>query len=207
MTTVTTHTSADAAGLLRAIIETPGDDALRLIYADWCEENGQGARAEFIRHGVRHPAGEFVCEQDGDVGQFCGDDYGRCQTCHEMSQAGVPEALLGADRYVIRRGFVWRVRCPLALWLAHGKEISRAHPVERWELSDRRATEGRYGLEGQYVWWGRYREDVVSSLPGDVWDALEGYDSVGWGTRGKWYLSEQAANDALSAALLALARA
>lgn len=35
--------------LLRAIIDSPDDDAARLVYADWLEEHGQSERAEFIR--------------------------------------------------------------------------------------------------------------------------------------------------------------
>src|SRR5437764_761726 len=35
-------------GFLRAILEEPDDDGLRLIYADWLEERGD-PRAEFIR--------------------------------------------------------------------------------------------------------------------------------------------------------------
>lgn len=34
---------------LRAICENPDDDAPRLIYADWLDENGDADRAEFIR--------------------------------------------------------------------------------------------------------------------------------------------------------------
>jgi uncharacterized protein (TIGR02996 family) len=34
---------------LASIIESSDDDAPRLIYADWLDENGQGERAEFIR--------------------------------------------------------------------------------------------------------------------------------------------------------------
>ena len=34
---------------LRAICENPDDDAPRLIYADWLDENGDSERAEFIR--------------------------------------------------------------------------------------------------------------------------------------------------------------
>lgn len=34
---------------LQAIIETPDDDAPRLIYADWLEDHGDPSRAEFIR--------------------------------------------------------------------------------------------------------------------------------------------------------------
>ena len=37
------------AGLLAAIVADPESDVLRLVYADWLEENGQAARAKFIR--------------------------------------------------------------------------------------------------------------------------------------------------------------
>ncbi|HEY7314123.1 MAG TPA: TIGR02996 domain-containing protein [Gemmataceae bacterium] len=41
--------STHEQAFLRAIIEYPDDDASRLIYADWLEENGDAGRAEFIR--------------------------------------------------------------------------------------------------------------------------------------------------------------
>jgi len=40
---------ATSEAFLRPIIESPEDDALRLVYADWLEEHGDAARAEFIR--------------------------------------------------------------------------------------------------------------------------------------------------------------
>lgn len=40
---------AEHDGFLRAIIEAPADDSLRLVYADWLEDHGNSARAEFIR--------------------------------------------------------------------------------------------------------------------------------------------------------------
>ncbi|AMV28156.1 hypothetical protein VT84_27365 [Gemmata sp. SH-PL17] len=40
---------SDEKALLAAIWEHPHDDTVRLIYADWLQENGQPARAEFIR--------------------------------------------------------------------------------------------------------------------------------------------------------------
>ena len=39
----------DDQAFLRAICETPDDDAPRLVYADWLEEHGRPERAEFIR--------------------------------------------------------------------------------------------------------------------------------------------------------------
>ena len=38
-----------AEAFLQAILEDPADDAPRLIYADWLEENGDAGRADFIR--------------------------------------------------------------------------------------------------------------------------------------------------------------
>jgi len=33
---------------MRAIATSPDDDAVRLVFADWLEENGEPERAEFI---------------------------------------------------------------------------------------------------------------------------------------------------------------
>lgn len=41
--------------LLRAIYENPDDDTPRLVFADWLQENGDEARAEFIRVQVELP--------------------------------------------------------------------------------------------------------------------------------------------------------
>lgn len=41
--------TADEASFMDAIIASPRDDAPRLIFADWLEENGQNDRADFIR--------------------------------------------------------------------------------------------------------------------------------------------------------------
>jgi uncharacterized protein (TIGR02996 family) len=36
-------------GLLRAILERPDDDNVRMVYADWLDDHGEAERAEFIR--------------------------------------------------------------------------------------------------------------------------------------------------------------
>src|SRR4051794_488825 len=40
---------SDRDALLAAIRQAPRDDAPRLVYADWLDENGDSDRAEFIR--------------------------------------------------------------------------------------------------------------------------------------------------------------
>jgi len=43
----------ERAELLRTVIESPDDDAPRLVFADWVEEHGEHERAEFIRFQCR----------------------------------------------------------------------------------------------------------------------------------------------------------
>jgi uncharacterized protein (TIGR02996 family) len=43
----------DGQALLAAVIAEPEDDAVRLVYADWLDEHGDAARAEFIRTQIK----------------------------------------------------------------------------------------------------------------------------------------------------------
>lgn len=49
------------ADFIRAICERPADDGVRLAYADWLEEQGRSARAEFIRTGFALAATGLTC--------------------------------------------------------------------------------------------------------------------------------------------------
>src|SRR5450432_1909805 len=40
---------SESSALLAAILASPADDAPRLVYADWLDENGDTSRAAFIR--------------------------------------------------------------------------------------------------------------------------------------------------------------
>ena len=44
----------DCERFLRAIEAEPEDDAVRLVFADWLEENGNAERARFIRLQCEH---------------------------------------------------------------------------------------------------------------------------------------------------------
>ena len=106
----------DGEALLAAIIAHPEEDAPRLIYADWLEENGQGERAEFIRVQVelariansapcctapanRHEVG---CARRTAKKRRAFSDKGRCRRCDYLS------ALAGRDKR--RRRLVARER-------------------------------------------------------------------------------------------------
>lgn len=43
---------SERESFIRAIVENPEDNTVRLVFADWLQENGESERAEFIRDGV-----------------------------------------------------------------------------------------------------------------------------------------------------------
>lgn len=53
----------DGDRLLRTILDDPDEDAPRLVYADWCDENGEPELAEFIRVQVELAGLERVLEE------------------------------------------------------------------------------------------------------------------------------------------------
>jgi uncharacterized protein (TIGR02996 family) len=114
--------------LLRAVLDDPEDDGIRLIYADWLEEHGRAERAEFIRAQVedaRLPRAEAV----------------RRRTLRDRQAALVADhaAAWTADMpslvqdYVFRRGFVGQVRmsCPAdaLVFLEQFQALLALHPV------------------------------------------------------------------------------
>src|SRR5689334_524468 len=113
----------DANAFLEAIRKAPEDDTPRLVYADWLEEHGDDARAEFIR---------IQCTLAG----LPADDPGR------PALSDRERALLAAHRdswvaalpawarreCVFRRGFVARVSATAVQWLKGGEAVVRQVP-------------------------------------------------------------------------------
>ncbi len=114
----------DEEALLRAVIADPDDDAPRLIYADWLDENGQCERAEFIRiqialHGMpvddaRRPelrrAERRLLRRNGDKWT----DHWRPLIRH----------------YSFRRGFVDTVICLADEFVSGGDNLLSLAPIE-----------------------------------------------------------------------------
>lgn len=173
---------AERDGLLADVLANPGEDWPRLVYADWCEDNGEEDVAVFIRYGVGHPSSEYACESDSDVGLYCGDDYGLCQTCHDVGRRGMPAAFLGEGMrrdgmYTVRRGFVAEVRCALANWLDHGAAIVKAHPLELVVLTDKVPSRAHASSRVPFTARGWYRIescDASDELPNVLWNRLPG---------------------------------
>lgn len=103
------------AALIAAIRAEPDDDNVRLVYADWLEENGQAERAEFIR--LECQVAEFLkvsrhwedCKCGGGNGHHCKpcDDKDTWSEYHDRRwdcwaklrmEFGIPEYSAGDGR-------------------------------------------------------------------------------------------------------------
>src|SRR5262245_58863227 len=89
---------------LKAIAEAPDDDGPRLVYADWLEEHGDPARAEFIR--VRCELG------DGGVASLAGSRHlGQLRSLalgqNQMSDAGARALAASPHLEGLRSLVVW----------------------------------------------------------------------------------------------------
>lgn len=138
------------AGLLRAVLDAPADDAPRLVYADWLDEHGdQPERAEFIRVQVEYAALYTHLAEHGDEAcPRCARGYvpsDLLTTRFEVPTHGpapfardCPWHLMGLGDDSIsgprkewgwHRGFVETMRLPAADWHTHGDMLAASHPI------------------------------------------------------------------------------
>lgn len=96
--------------MLRAVLDEPAEDAPRLVYADWLEENGLDLRAEFIRVQVAEARLGAKCPHEvvGRPGEYPIS----CGHCDWYVLRWRAEAIHGT------RGVLGLERCPCAsrLW-------------------------------------------------------------------------------------------
>lgn len=207
---------SDGARLLEAIRAEPRADDLRLVYADWLDDSGEGARAEFVRRQIVAAPPAPPAPPGCVFWEWFGGGFGpafpgaaSAQYTHNgparvtyMLGDGGPPSRWHVD---VLRGFPHAVRLPLAAWDAHGAAVLAAHPVERVELSDKVPQLLDAPRAGWRREWGR--EATMTSLPESLFALLQGGTPTAHLTHdGKpcWidYPDERAALDSLSAALI-----
>jgi uncharacterized protein (TIGR02996 family) len=110
--------------ILSAILEAPDDDAPRLVYADWLEEHGDEARADFIRVQL-----ELARVPDYEPGWI--ELRRREQALLAEHGQGWRQEVAGWARpgAVFRRGFVGEVWCTASELLKGGSGLFRRAPV------------------------------------------------------------------------------
>jgi uncharacterized protein (TIGR02996 family) len=129
--------------LLRGILEHPFDDARRLVYADWCDENGEPLRAAFIRWGFQKHCGRFP----GLRYRQWGFPWWQGQSHWSRSWRQSPCINLGKNRALdpwqhgqhcfITKGWVTGIYLPLEAFVQHAQDIFRSQPVVYANLLDR----------------------------------------------------------------------
>ena len=109
----------DGELLLHNILDNPADDVVRLVYADWLEEQGDAKRAAAIRWFIANP------------------DYYQFVPITEFVPSLTEFKFSGEVCGVWHRGFGREVRMRCADFMTHAGAIFREHPVERVVLTDR----------------------------------------------------------------------
>jgi uncharacterized protein (TIGR02996 family) len=122
-----------ADAFLQTILESPDDDAPRLVFADWLEERGD-PRGEFIR---------IQCQ----LAQLAEDDF-RCPELEARERALLHahrdewerplRQVLGQTpgRWWFRRGFIEEMTADAGAFLAHAETVFRLAPLRHVCLSD-----------------------------------------------------------------------
>jgi uncharacterized protein (TIGR02996 family) len=145
-----------------AILAHPDDDTVRLVAADFLEENGDPDRAAFIRiqcalaalerdgQGKSPAADELRKKERGFLGPLSvARLIWSAEACPELVRVSPPRPggsalalprVEGADRLTWRRGFVERVSCPAVDWLRHGAAVRARQPIREVELTHCDAT-------------------------------------------------------------------
>lgn len=138
----------DWPAFVTAILADPDDDTVRLVAADFLEENGDPDRAAFIRvqcalARLEADGGTKSLEADtlrrkeraflGPLSHFC--LLWAAEACPELVRLNAQMRVEGADRLTWRRGFVEAVTCPSAEWLRHGVAVRARQPVREVDLT------------------------------------------------------------------------
>jgi uncharacterized protein (TIGR02996 family) len=128
---------------------------------------------------------------------FCGDHGGTIRPHHHGY-----EGCVGGAQWAWSRGFVSGVRCRLADWLARGRAVVLAQPVQKVVLAGK---EPAYGGDDMWMFLRARNEEQIASedhVPRCLWELM--YDN---GPPAVWrHPSREAALSALSDACVALAR-
>jgi uncharacterized protein (TIGR02996 family) len=117
------------ATLLSAIVSDPEDDLLRLAYADWCEENGHGPRAELIR--VQIEERQPTCSEEW---RRALQRRARALLARHGRRWGGPFKAHRLSHLAYRRGFVEKANTHAQYFLASHREILTCAPIRSLTL-------------------------------------------------------------------------
>jgi uncharacterized protein (TIGR02996 family) len=121
----------------QSILDSPDDDAPRLVFADWLEDHGQPERAAFVRAQVRLAA---IDEDDPARPDLLRDEAAYLPTAMAALRARERVGWLAAvPRWATKylsydRGFPGRLVATARHFVAHGEALAAAVPVQHLRL-------------------------------------------------------------------------
>ena len=124
-------TTEDA--LLAAVAANPADDLPRLVYADWCDENGRPVRAEFIRLQIEIAKKETLPRAALNVFSSLWQRQQQLLDDHPDELLGPLAGVVQPLNYEFRRGFLDWVQLGLADFLRYHESLGSVvpHPAAR----------------------------------------------------------------------------
>ncbi|AMV29232.1 Leucine Rich repeats (2 copies) [Gemmata sp. SH-PL17] len=140
--------TSDERAFLKAICDQPADDTVRLVFADWLEEHGQAARANFIRTQielVHTPPGTDEDERRRVV-LFTRRDA--ALKAHGAAWLRPFHPYAREDSFV--RGFVQKIDVPANTFLQHAESWFECTPLTRVKFTTCRIWDQMCGI---YAWW------------------------------------------------------
>jgi uncharacterized protein (TIGR02996 family) len=114
--------------LFEAILDSPDDGALRLVFADWLEEHGESERAEFVRLQIQlaDPSAEHGGRPDLRLRER--------ELLHRHHRTWAGDVAELASGWEFRRGFVEAVTLEAPAFLERAEEVRRLAPVRAVEV-------------------------------------------------------------------------
>jgi uncharacterized protein (TIGR02996 family) len=113
------------AALLQAVIESPDEEAVRLVFADWAEEHGEEERAEFIR--VQCALARLTDAEDERLPELARREKELWQAHGAAWCAELPR--WARDKVSFRRGFPAILDCTPTQWIG-GHNLIRQAPIQ-----------------------------------------------------------------------------
>jgi uncharacterized protein (TIGR02996 family) len=205
--------TATREALTAAVLADPDDDLPRLVFADWCDENGEPERAEFVRGQCElarlerkhhHECTGTITRaiETTELRRRSGDLFD-ADPARTLSWFGLPRPWARVVRLtpfdqddpdypyaVARRGFLVAVHLSSADWLAHGDAVLAAQPVTEVTLTTEPGPEwatrvrSQRPSDGGIDWVVAGRVVTASSIATTWQDIL----SARWPTVRTWHL-------------------
>lgn len=187
--------------LLEAVLDSPEDDAPRLILADWLQEHGgEPEKARVIRSGMelhrlaeeegwrRLPAAEWYAMRRARKWEVADADLvpALCPTLNllMLRPTGNVWRLREGYDFALPRGMLGMICLPMQDLLDHAAAIFSRHPVEEVVLTDKEPLRESRG-DGHRWWWSHSGDAAVGRPNVLVWGIQRLFDYEGrvggWG--------------------------